>query len=207
MVDAGAAGIFTLGLIYGATVCSMTCLPYLGPYLIGTGNGFRDGMIGSLSFGLGKICCYVLLGGLAGYFGQKLSFHPAHSVTMGVILIGVALSIPFMARRNCRNNCRQGSKRASLLTLGAATSLMPCPPVLAIIALAAGKGSMVSGMAYGLFYGSGVLISPLIIIGGGLSLISLKLRQEVIGFMPYIRGLAMTIMVLMGINMIYGGFN
>ena len=205
MIEFDAAGLFTLGLVYGTTVCSMTCLSYLGPYLLGAGDGFRDGMISSLSFGLGKICCYVFLGGLAGYLGQKLVYSPTHTWVMGIILIGVALSMPFVTKRSCQNKCHQGSKRASLLTLGAATSLVPCPPVLAILTLAASQGSMVSGMGFGLFYGLGIIISPLIIVGGGLALISQKLRQEVKSFMPYIQGLAMMIMILMGANIIYGG--
>ena len=205
MVEFDAAGLFTLGLIYGATVCSLTCLSYLGPYLLGTGDGFRDGLISSLSFGLGKICCYVFLGGLAGYLGQKLTYSPAQTWAMGLILIGVAISMPFIARQGCREKCQQRNKRASLLTLGAATSLVPCPPVLAILTLAAGQGSMVTGMGFGLFYGLGIIISPLLLVGGGLSLVSQKLRQEVKSFMPYIQGLAMTIMILMGANIIYGG--
>jgi thiol:disulfide interchange protein DsbD len=204
MVEFDAAGLFTLGLVYGATVCSMTCLSYLGPYLLGTGNGFRDGLLSSLSFGLGKICCYVFLGGLAGYLGQNLTYSPAQTWAMGLVLIGVAISMPFVAR-GCRDKCHQGSKRASLLTLGAATSLVPCPPVLAILTLAAGQGSMVTGMGFGLFYGLGIIISPLLLVGGGLSLVSKKLRQEVKSFMPYIQGLAMTIMILMGAKIIYGG--
>ena len=205
MVEVDAAGLFTLGLVYGATVCSMTCLSYLGPYLLGTGNGFRDGVLSSLSFGLGKICCYVFLGGLAGYLGRQLTYSPALTLAMGIILIGVAISMPFVTKRGCRDTCRQGRKRASLLTLGAATSLAPCPPVLAILTLAAGQGSMVTGMAFGLFYGLGIIISPLLLVGGGLSLVSQKLRQEVKSFMPYIQGLAMTIMILMGANIIYRG--
>ena len=205
MVEVDAAGLFTLGLVYGATVCSMTCLSYLGPYLLGTGTGFRDGVLSSLAFGLGKICCYVFLGGLAGYLGQKLTYSPAQTWAMGLVLIGVALSMPFVAKKGCRDKCHQSSKRASLLTLGAATSLVPCPPVLAILTLAAGQGSMVTGMGFGLFYGLGIIISPLLLVGGGLSLVSKKLRQEVKSFMPYIQGLAMTIMILMGAKIIYGG--
>ena len=204
MVEVDAAGLFTLGLVYGATVCSMTCLSYLGPYILGTGNGFRDGVLSSLSFGLGKICCYVFLGGLAGYLGRELTASPAQTLTMGIILIGVAISMPFVAKRGCRDKCHQGGKRASLLTLGAATSLVPCPPVLAILTLAASQGSMVTGMGFGFFYGLGIIISPLLLVGGGLSLVSQKLRQEVKSFMPYIKGLAMTIMILMGANIIYG---
>ncbi len=205
MAEFDAAGLFALGLVYGATVCSMTCLSYIGPYLLGTGNGFRDGVLSSLSFGLGKICCYVFLGGLAGYLGQKLTFSPAHTWAMGITLIGVALSMPFVAKRGCRDKCQQRSKRVSLLTLGAATSLLPCPPVIAILTLAAGQGSMVTGMGFGLFYGLGIIISPLLLVGGGLALISDKLRREVKSFMPVIQGLAMTIMILMGANIIYGG--
>ncbi len=205
MVEFDAAGLFTLGLVYGTTVCSLTCLSYLGPYLLGTGDGFRDGVLSILAFGLGKICCYVFLGGLAGYLGQKLSYSPAHSWAMGLILIGVALSMPLATKRGCRKKCRPGGKRASLLTLGAATSLIPCPPVLAILALAAGQGSMVTGMGFGLVYGLGIIISPLLVIGGSLALVSQKLRQEAKSFMPYIQSLAMTIMILMVVNIFHGG--
>ena len=76
--------------------------------------------------------------------------------------------------------------------------------VLAILTLAASQGSMVTGMGFGLFYGLGIIISPLLIVGGSLSLVSQKLRQEIRSFMPYIQGLAMTIMILMGANIIYG---
>ena len=204
MVEIDPAGIFGLGLIYGTTVCSMTCLAYIGPYLLGTGDGFRDGVLSSLAFGLGKICCYVFLGGLAGYLGRKLAYSPAHTWAMGLIIIGVALSMPFIAKRRCRNRCRGGRQRASLLTLGAATSLVPCPPVLAVLALAATRGSMFTGMGFGLFFGLGIMISPLILVGGGLALVSRKLREQVKSFMPYLQGVAMAIMILLGANIIYG---
>ncbi|MBU0485379.1 MAG: sulfite exporter TauE/SafE family protein [Proteobacteria bacterium] len=203
MVDG--VGLFSLGLIYGATVCSMTCLSYLGPYLLANGDGFRDGLLSSLFFGLGKICCYVFLGGLAGYLGRELISSSAQSWAMGLVLIGVALTMPLVARRSCRDKCRPGGKLVSLLTLGAATSLVPCPPVLAILTMAAGQGSMVTGMGFGLSYGLGIIISPLLLIGGGLALVSRKLRQEVIKFTPWLQGLAMTIMILLGVNIIYGG--
>ena len=60
-------GLFLLGLLYGATICSITCLPYLGPFLLTTGEGFKDGILSSFAFFTGKLVVYATLGGCAGF--------------------------------------------------------------------------------------------------------------------------------------------
>lgn len=197
-----ALSLVLLGMVYGATVCSLSCLPYFGPYLMGTGNGFNDGLASSLFFILGKLCCYTALGGVAAVLGQAFTLNRSHHVIMGILLLGVALALPLVTRRGCRKRCQVIGKRGSLFVLGIISSLIPCPPLVAIFLMAANKGLVLSGMSYGFFYGLGLVVSPMIIVGGGFAMISEKIKKEAKGFTPYMQGLAMLIMMVMAVDMI-----
>ena len=197
-----AVSLILLGMAYGATVCSFTCMPYLAPYLMGTGKGFRDGLASTLTFVLGKICTYGALGGIAALVGQAITLDHSHNKIMGITLLCVAISLPLVARRGCQTRCQVVGKRGSLFVLGIASSLVPCPPLAAIFVLAANKGSLLIGTAYGLLYGIGLMLSPMLIAGGGLAMISGKIKQEATTFVPYMRGIAMLVMAIMAINMI-----
>jgi cytochrome c biogenesis protein CcdA len=194
--------LIALGLVYGATVCSLTCLPYLGPYLMGTGRGFSDGLSSSLVFILGKLCTYTALGGLAGLFGQAITINRSSTVFMGIVLLCVALTLPLVTRGGCKNRCQNLTRKGSLFMLGIVSSLIPCPPLVAVFLLAATNGTVIGGLSYGFFYGLGLVVSPMLLLGGGLAMISEKIKTEARGFAPYMQGLAMLIMMVMAANMI-----
>ncbi|MFN3395629.1 MAG: cytochrome c biogenesis CcdA family protein [Thermodesulfovibrionales bacterium] len=199
-----AVGLFLLGLLYGATVCSLTCLPYIGPYLLSTGSGFADGVKSSLLFLSGKLICYVFIGGLSAYLGNVLMLDkstPAKWI-MGVTIIVFGLSIPFVSKRECCNKRQVMSKKISLFLVGVLTSLIPCPPLFTMFLLAAKNGSLSVGVSYGLIYGLGLIISPLIIAGGGISVISKTIKTEIKGFVPYLQGISVAMIVVMGIKII-----
>jgi len=197
-----ATGVFLLGLAYGATVCSLTCLPCLGTFLMGCGNGFRDGIIGAFFFMLGKVVSYTIFGALAGLLGHVLTLTAdQQKIIPGIALIGAAFLLPFMSPGGCRQSRRADTgKRTSLLFLGLATSLVPCPPLAAVFLLAARQGTWLAGGGYGFLYGTGLMLSPLLIAGGGLALIARKIRVEIGGRRPYLQGAAMIIMIIMGIQ-------
>lgn len=197
-----AFSLIVLGLVYGATVCSLTCLPYFGPYLMGTGNGFNDGLVSTLCFSLGKLCTYSAMGGIAAMVGQAFTLNRSHNIILGFVLLGVALTLPFVTRDKCSKRCQVMGKRGSLFILGVISSLMPCPPLVAVFLMAANKGIVLNGISYGFFYGLGMILSPMLIVGGGFAMISEKIKQEVKGFTPYMKGIAMLIMVVMATNMI-----
>lgn len=196
--------LFFLGLLYGATTCSITCLPYLSPYLLATGKGFKDGILSSFTFVLGKLFTYALLGSLAGYLGYMFITENSSNVRFiqGVTLITAGLSLPFINSGGCYKKTQIMSRAASLFTLGVSTSLIPCLPLLTVLLLAAREGSVTWGLIYGFIYGLGIVISPTIIMGGILSLISKTIKAEARSFIPYFQGISILIMVIMGIRII-----
>lgn len=198
------AALFTLGLAYGLTVCSFTCLPYLAPYLMGTGTGLRSGISNSLCFMSGKLLAYATLGGLAAFIGHSVELGANSSMVMGLLIIGAGISMPFVNRNRCTKKCQGAAKSISMLALGAGSSLAPCPPLAAIFFLSAQRGAVVEGVFYGLIYGLGLVLSPLIIAGGGLALISASIRRQLGARMKYIEGLSMLIMISMGLKILFG---
>jgi cytochrome c biogenesis protein CcdA len=196
--------LFLLGMVSGAGICSLSCLHYLGPYLMGTGQGFRDGVLASWIFVCGKIVSYSILGGCAAACGK--AFLPdtlgTAGIVPGVILIVSALSIPFVRRRSCgKAGCNTATRKVSLFGLGISSSLRPCPTMAAVLLLAAEKGAVITGMGYGALFGLGLAVSPILIIGGGLSHISHRLRLETGHLMYGVKVLSVLIMIGMGIRL------
>ncbi|MGD8833487.1 MAG: sulfite exporter TauE/SafE family protein [Desulfobacteraceae bacterium] len=195
--------LFLLGMISGAGICSLSCLHYLGPYLMGTGRGFRDGVLASWIFLCGKIVSYSILCGFAAIFGKLFlseTFRPG-GVLPGIILIAIAFTIPFSRRPGCGTNRCTTTRKVSLFGLGVSSSLLPCPTMAAVFLLAANKGAIIAGMGYGAMFGVGLALSPLMIIGGGLSMIANRLRLEPGNLISAVRALSIIIMIGMGIRL------
>lgn len=197
-----AFNLLILGLLYGATVCSLSCMPYFAPYLISSGRGFKDGLASSFAFVLGKICSYTFLGGIAAIIGQSFTLNHSHYVIMGITMIGVALTLPLVNRGGCHKRCQVFCKKGALFILGIVSSMVPCPPLVAVFLLAAKSGTLSAGVSYGFFYGLGLTLSPMLIVGGGFAMVSEKIKQEAKGFAPFMQGMAMLMMFVMAANMI-----
>jgi cytochrome c-type biogenesis protein len=196
-----AIGILILGFIYGATMCSVTCLPYMAPYLLLTGNGFREGTTSSLAYLAGKAGTYALWGALAGATGQGL-FPDSEAVirpVQGWILILAGLALPFVSCGACARKSRRAGTKASLFILGASTSLVPCLPVSNMLVAAAKSGSMLTGSMFGFFYGTAIAVAPLL-VGGAIAVIGRTLHEEARPFLPYLRGLSMVMLIVIGIR-------
>ena len=196
-------GILSLSIVYGFTVCSLACLPPLSVYLMGTGRTFTDGLVGGFYFVAGKMLVYGTWGGLAGGFGMLFGVPTIQNRWMGIFIIVTGLAIPLAARTKTACNCLGPGKhgrRFPLLLLGASTSLVPCPPLAAILLLAAHEGSVLTGIGYGLVFGAGLIVSPLMAASGSMALISGVIRQKVSWIGPYLQGSAMVILLFMGIR-------
>jgi thiol:disulfide interchange protein DsbD len=199
--------IFILGLLYGFTICSLSCMPYLAPYAIGAGGGFSEGVKGSVTFVSGKIFTYSLLGGIAAYFGNEVITLNTNTVSymLGAVLVAVGVS---MLRKKKKGSCsdsrikkkiiRQYSGRLPLFTLGVMTSLLPCLPLSALFLMAANSGIIYKGAAYGFLFGSGLIISPIILAGGFLGFLSGRLGMEMPDMKSFMKVCSAVMMIFMG---------
>jgi cytochrome c-type biogenesis protein len=192
--------LFTLGLVSGFSVCSLSCLAYLGPYLFCTGRGFQEGVTGTLSYLGGKTLIYSLLGGIATFSKSLLSIslETTGKTVMGLSLILIALMVPVLQS----SRCRTGHRRISLMGLGISTSLIPCPIFAGVLVIAAEQSAVYHGALCGLVFGLGLMISPLLIAGGGISFITSRLKHEINRAMPFLKAFAMLMMATSGIRML-----
>lgn len=194
-----------LGLVSGTTVCSVGCLTHLGPYLLGSATGFRQGVSSTVSYLAGKSLVYLLWGGVAGWAGAMLPLGRYGARGSGLFLVAAALVLPLFNRASCPGRLATLGNRGTLLGLGAVTSLMPCPTLVGLLAVAAASGSAVAGAACGGSFALGLLCSPLVVAGGVLGLCAGRLRLEVGGMRRIFQGFAMLMLITMGVRLMLEG--
>lgn len=196
-------GLYLIGLLYGATVCSMTCLPVLSPYLLATGRGFRDGVLSSVAYLAGKVITYAVLGACAATAGRALFADSEGTLRtiQAATLIVTGLALPFIAGKGCGQKSSVAGRNASLFALGVSTSLVPCLPAASMLVIAAKSGTLLHGSAAGLVYGAGIATSPLLIAGGLFGMIAKTVQVEALRFIPLVRGIAALVMIVMGVRM------
>ncbi len=194
--------LFALGVVYGTTVCSLSCLPILAPCLLSTGRGFKDGILLSLSFMQGKVLAYAFLGGLAAWLGSSFLTNIIPQPIIGMVLIAVGILLPFMGQKKCSTDCSRVNRRLPLFTLGMSTSLIPCPPLVAILVTAAQKGSISIGILYGALFGIGLMISPLLLAAGGAAAIGNTINMKSNSVRIFTQTVSTLLIISMGIRFI-----
>lgn len=86
--ELGLLGSMMLGVSMGLTACTVTCLPFMGTWVLGRGRGHDSAMADTWHFIGGRVFAYGLLGLLAGSLGEALSRWLASGV--GNLSIGLA---------------------------------------------------------------------------------------------------------------------
>lgn len=160
-------------LILGAAG-SLHCAGMCGPIALALPAGAPGRarfVAGRLSYNLGRIGTYAVLGAAAGAFGQSLALAGVQrwvSLTAGVVL----LVSPWLVWRGAANRfVARGSawlraafagvlrrpSPAAFAVLGLVNGLLPCGLVYAAAAGAAAAGTLAGGTAYMLLFGAGTL--------------------------------------------------
>ncbi|HHQ42789.1 MAG TPA: sulfite exporter TauE/SafE family protein [Chromatiales bacterium] len=168
-VDVAAA--FALGLSMGASACALACLPYAGLWVVGRSGGVRTDLVW---FSAGRVAAYTLLAAGAATLGGAVAGTLA--LGLGQALLGAAAVLaglwlwhdrvpPGAAAPACRARHAGGAgRRWHPFALGAALSLTPCAPLAAVLAHAAQAASTRTGIAVGLSFGLGAVLSPLLLL-------------------------------------------
>jgi len=147
------------------------------------------------------------MGGFAACFGNEIVKMNAKAVSyfFGTALILIGL---FMFFRKEKASCSdkgikkriltQYSGKLPVFTLGIMTSLLPCLPLSALFIMAANSGIIYKGAAYGFLFGSGLIISPIILAGGFLGFLSGRIGIERPDMKGFMKGCSAVMMIFMG---------
>ncbi|MBF0455524.1 MAG: sulfite exporter TauE/SafE family protein [Magnetococcales bacterium] len=208
-------GVLIMGIFYGLTLCSFSCLPIIGPYIFGVQGGFKQGFSATAVFVAAKVVTYTLLGAISGSLGSVvLEKIPADQLLAGsgilIILVGL---LAWQRRNSCHMNggnedmaaCRPHTKR-HMATLGFVTSLMPCLPLSAILLYSATSQSILTGASLAFLFGIGTAFSPLYYIGGGSAgWISKKIREAIPRHQGMLQKLSSIVLMMMGAKLFFLG--
>ncbi len=197
----GYVAAWGLGLTMGLTACTVTCLPFMGTWVLGRGGSVRGALRDTGLFLLGRLFAYSLLGALAGALGGWL----AHALDSGIghaaiglasITAGAWLLLP--ARRQACATMRRAATMPPVL-LGFSLSLTPCAPLAALLAACAVSGGGIEGMGYGLSFGLGAALTPLLLLLPLLGLFGDKLRENRPWLVKWTRWGAAAVLVAVGL--------
>ncbi len=202
LFGAGVLGAFLIGLSFGSGPCNLTCLPYLGPVLLGpaASQPFRALI---MPFMLGRLLGYMVLGGVAGWLGASVEQMLAHPV----LPLGVAVLTAWLAFRLFLQAGQGGCQAPvpvnavtetprpqmiatdaggvppernglQLLLLGGSLALNPCVPLLGLLAAAAQSGDPVMGAGLAMAFGLGAIVIPVLLVRYGVALLGQELRRQ-----------------------------
>ena len=180
------------GFIIGYGPCLAICIPVIVPYIAGTRRTWHEGLTSTLYFSLTRLFVYMLLGGVSGYIGAFLiSFYYAKNVAyyLWSIGAGILIVIGLLIMIGTHFNfgvCHKLSKRflidhpaASMVVLGLLVGFSPCLPLVGILLeIALLAHNFVVGAMYGLFFGIGTVLSPILLVGAITPLISKRLHTH-----------------------------
>ncbi len=206
-------GVLAMGVFYGLTLCSFSCLPMLAPYLFaaaGNGGGFMPAFNLTAIFIMARVVTYSILGAAAGALGSLLLGWLDEGVFLpaaGIMVIAIGGLVMFRRKKGCerprRSSHAPGWRRTShMVGLGMATSLMPCMPLTAILMLAASRGSVAQGAVLGLLFGIGAAASPLYYLGGATGWLASRIRAEIPKYSHWLQKLSGLILALFGLKLV-----
>ncbi|MCV6605117.1 MAG: sulfite exporter TauE/SafE family protein, partial [Porticoccaceae bacterium] len=108
-IGAGIGAAFMVGLSFGSGPCNLTCLPYLGPLMLGPAAQ-RPFYAALLPFMLGRLLGYISLGVLAALLGEVIKSglsHPAIPLLVAGVTAWLALRLFLQSGRMQKGGCGQ----------------------------------------------------------------------------------------------------
>ncbi|MEM2144093.1 MAG: sulfite exporter TauE/SafE family protein [Candidatus Jordarchaeaceae archaeon] len=206
---------FMLGLFYGLTFCTSSCLPYITSYIAGIKAGFKKGVIVTLIYNFGREMAYITLGVLADFFKQFISdvsffdYQKYALTSFGVTLIAVGISIlhnkPASSHLciTMQTQFNATKKIANIFDIraflmGFTKGLIVCPPFMALLLYSVTLSASSSSFVLATMFGLGTILSPLIIFCG----VTGWLLSKAPLYSRWVIKISAGILILSGLNMI-----
>ncbi len=203
---------YSLGLFSGFSPCLMAILGFILAYVTGSGKGLRSSLLNSLTFGLGLVaayivmgCCFLLAGMSLGGFGPYLAIAAGLiTILAGVNLLGL-IKLPISADSYIRSAIqRHSTTLVGLFVLGMIFSIVkaPCaaPMILVLLSRILIDGT-VQDLSLLLVFGAGVL-TPFLgvgVLGGYAS--SSRIRE----YRDLIKAVSGVVLIGFGLWLIFWG--
>ncbi len=206
-----------LGLVFGFSACTISCLPYLGPVFLASEGGIRQSWRTVLPFSLGRLSSYAGLGlvaGIAGqYIGNGVGASPVRWVLgCAAIMVGIALLLRQTSGKSCtapvpaeqplrhiaRTDAPQTLMPGGLFLMGAGMALTPCAPLGTVLFSAATTASASHGLALGLSFGLGAIALPALVFGVGVAYIGSRLREQLRHWRHGVQRLSAVLLIVVG---------
>lgn len=155
---------FILGIVYGFGPCTFSCAPVLVPIIMSTSKDYKQGLLYTLAFSLGRIVIYFLLGLIMGAIGKVFEPQmPAWLLGSFLIVLGIALMF------NIQKKCLVPKVKITGLHMsfiaGIVMGISPCAPLVGALGLAVASRSILLGGLIALVFGIGTVLSPILLIG------------------------------------------
>lgn len=183
-----------LGLVFGLSACTLSCLSYLGPVFLANGGGIRQSWRTLVPFSLGRLTGYAALGTIAGAAGQYIGGELEGGrfrwlLGVAAVLVGTALllrrrrpacgvdrpkEVPLTRRDALSRTVMPGG----LFLMGTGMALTPCTPLGTVLFSAATIGDAGHGLSLGLGFGLGAIAIPSLVYGVGAAYLGERLREQ-----------------------------
>lgn len=206
-----------LGLAFGMSSCTLTCLPYLAPVFLASDGGIRQSWRTLLPFSLGRLTVYAAFSTLAGIAGQlldedEISRNVRWVMGIAAVVVGIALLLRRGAGQTCQTKAppevplnQFGSTTpprlllpGGLFLMGVGIALTPCVPLGSVLYSAASVGDALHGLALGLGFGLGAITIPSLFYGIGFAHLGSNLRERLQTWRPRIERLSALLLILVG---------
>ena len=209
------ATVWLLGLSMGLTACTVTCLPFMGTWALGRASGQREAYLHTAVFLAGRVTTYTVMAALAGAVGaglaQGLGGAQGNLVIGGASLFAGLWLLARPANRSCGAVTqvltfaptaprRNPADSLPPLFLGAALSLTPCTPLASLLALAAQAGSATQGAGYGLAFGLGAALTPLLVLVPLAGRLGRELRAQRAWLSRWLLWSAAAVLIVLGLR-------
>lgn len=188
--------IFIMGIMQGWGPCLSFCLPIIIPLIVGTrqrnvehsaGYYFLSGLGSILVFSLSRLFAYIVLAVIAvtmshivvrEFYETRFGYFFSPIVGIIVVLFGLLLIFnknpDFKFCKHFIKNPLQNNMKG-ILILGLVIGFSPCIPLFGVLAYIAFESKTLwDAVFYGLCFGAGTMLTPLIPIGvlaGGIPLL------------------------------------
>ncbi|MBS7659571.1 MAG: sulfite exporter TauE/SafE family protein [Candidatus Bathyarchaeia archaeon] len=175
---------FIIGLLYGFSLCTSSCLPYVASYIAAVGADFRKGIFITLTYNVGRVTSYAVVGILASFLSsifrvmlsESLIFNFQNYASYAFGAITIAIGINILLKSKSTPNCVMDVKNALnkhvgkidtyAFLLGFGRGFIICPPLAMLILYAITFGSPIDGSLIPIIFGVGTAISPILPLGG-----------------------------------------